>query len=123
MTKILISLILTANAYAFGTGKSATAEKEDIREVQQQLNKSGYPVGRINGTLNSDTQQAIKDFQASQGLSVTGQLDEQTKTALRNSLPKTQGPKAVPIRPTTKESNPQTYPTGIEPEADPVISQ
>jgi hypothetical protein len=49
-----------------------------IREVQQQLNAHGHQVGEINGQWNPQTEVAMRNFQRSQGIQVSGQLDEKT---------------------------------------------
>jgi len=51
---------------------------EQIRKVQQQLNKEGFHAGSVDGKWSSQTQNAIRNFQESKGLQVTGQLDERT---------------------------------------------
>jgi peptidoglycan hydrolase-like protein with peptidoglycan-binding domain len=51
---------------------------EQIRKVQQQLNKEGFHAGSVDGKWSSQTQSAIRNFQESKGLQVTGQLDERT---------------------------------------------
>ena len=51
---------------------------EQIREVQQQLNKEGFHAGSVDGKWNEDTQTAVRNFQQAKGLEATGQLDEKT---------------------------------------------
>lgn len=50
----------------------------NIRKVQQKLNKEGFHAGAVDGQWSSQTQSAIRNFQQSKGLKVTGQLDERT---------------------------------------------
>lgn len=55
---------------------------EQIRKVQQQLNKEGFHAGEVDGQWNSQTENAIKNFQGSKGIQATGQLDQQTLNEL-----------------------------------------
>jgi len=55
---------------------------DQIRELQQILNDKGYDVGMIDGVIGPGTEQAIRNFQQSEGLSVTGTPDKQTLQAL-----------------------------------------
>jgi sporulation protein YlmC with PRC-barrel domain len=51
---------------------------EQIRKIQQELNKKGFHAGQVDGKWSSETQTAIRNFQQTKGLKATGQLDEQT---------------------------------------------
>jgi lipid-binding SYLF domain-containing protein len=55
---------------------------EDVRKVQQALRTRGYDPGAINGMMSSETQAAIRQFQAANNLPVTGVLDERTQAEL-----------------------------------------
>jgi len=58
---------------------SATASSsEDIRKVQQSLNDKGYDAGPVDGVLGSRTRASIRQYQASEKLTVTGRLDAET---------------------------------------------
>jgi len=52
--------------------------KGDIAKAQERLNQKGYNVGTPDGIAGKKTRQAISQFQKVNGLSVTGQLDQQT---------------------------------------------
>lgn len=52
--------------------------KEQIIKVQTVLKRYDYYEGPIDGELNPDMRQAIKDFQEDEGLEKTGELDEET---------------------------------------------
>jgi hypothetical protein len=43
--------------------------------VQSELARSGYYTGQIDGVIGSGSRQAIREFQAKQGLPVTGRID------------------------------------------------
>jgi sporulation protein YlmC with PRC-barrel domain len=51
---------------------------DQIRKVQQQLNKEGFHAGQVNGQWTSETQSAIRNFQQTKGLPATGELDQRT---------------------------------------------
>lgn len=52
------------------------------REAQERLNALGYNVGTPDGSIGPRTAAAIRSFQSSKGLKVTGQLDAATLDAL-----------------------------------------
>ncbi|WP_404301084.1 peptidoglycan-binding protein [Alicycliphilus denitrificans] len=52
------------------------------REAQERLNALGYNVGTPDGSIGPRTVAAIRSFQSSKGLKVTGQLDAATLDAL-----------------------------------------
>ncbi len=56
-------------------------DPETIRQVQQQLSQKGHDVS-ADGMMGPKTQAALKKFQKQEGLQATGQLDQQTLTAL-----------------------------------------
>jgi peptidoglycan hydrolase-like protein with peptidoglycan-binding domain len=53
-----------------------------VREAQQALKDKGFDTGPIDGVMGPKTSAALKEFQESQGLKTTGQLDAQTRSAL-----------------------------------------
>lgn len=55
------------------TSLSAT----EIKLIQHQLNRLGYSVGKADGQLGSRTEKAIRRYQKSQAMSVTGQATSQ----------------------------------------------
>jgi peptidoglycan hydrolase-like protein with peptidoglycan-binding domain len=61
---------------------SANLSQAEIKQVQQALDQKGFKAGPADGKLGPETEQAIKQFQQKQGLQQTGQLDEQTLSAL-----------------------------------------
>jgi peptidoglycan hydrolase-like protein with peptidoglycan-binding domain len=71
-----------------GTGRmgsqqgSTRMSDADIKSVKEALKAKGLNPGPINGTMDSQTQQAIRDFQKTNNLRVTGEVDEQTAAKL-----------------------------------------
>jgi len=60
----------------------ANLSSSQIRQAQQALDQKGFNAGRADGKLGPETKQALQSFQQSQGLQVTGQLDQQTMAKL-----------------------------------------
>ncbi|HEX2385433.1 MAG TPA: peptidoglycan-binding domain-containing protein [Candidatus Binatia bacterium] len=58
------------------------ASSQEIATLQQALKDRGQDPGAVNGVMTPQTQQALKNFQAQQGLNATGTLDAQSRTAL-----------------------------------------
>jgi peptidoglycan hydrolase-like protein with peptidoglycan-binding domain len=59
-----------------------TLSREEARSVQEALRGKGFDPGPIDGQLGPRTAQAVRDFQKQEGLQVTGQLDDETRTRL-----------------------------------------
>ncbi|MGX7680599.1 peptidoglycan-binding domain-containing protein [Jatrophihabitans sp. DSM 45814] len=57
-----------------------------VASLQRQLAQLNYYEGPIDGTMNTQTQQAIEYLQRDAGLPQTGQLDSATQTALSAML-------------------------------------
>lgn len=53
-----------------------------VRSVQQSLSARGYDVGPVDGVWGPSTESALRQFQQSQGLPQTGDLDPRTLAAL-----------------------------------------
>lgn len=71
-----------------------------IRRYQEQLETAGFATGAEKGTMTPETEAAVRAYQESYGLPVTGILDEATQ----RSLVAAKTP--VPGRPTEGESVP-----------------
>ena len=61
---------------------SANLSQAEIKQAQEALDKKGFKAGSADGRMGPETEQAIKQFQQKQGLQQSGQLDEQTLSAL-----------------------------------------
>jgi hypothetical protein len=53
-----------------------------IGQAQERLKAAGFNPGSVDGVLGPRTREALRRYQASQGLSTTGILDEATRHAL-----------------------------------------
>jgi len=71
-------------AHAGSQGGMASEEHNPqvVRSVQEALKQKGYDVGTIDGQLGPNTQGALRQFQQAQGISQSGNLDQQTLSAL-----------------------------------------
>jgi hypothetical protein len=55
---------------------------EELAGIQSRLNNLGYPCGSPNGVMSADTIDAIEQFQGDQGLSIDGELSDETRSRL-----------------------------------------
>src|SRR5262245_29291775 len=71
---------------------------DDIKKAKEALKAKGLNPGPIDGTLDSKTQQALRDFQKANKLPVTGVLDAQTaeKLGVSSSMGKGSMPERAP---------------------------
>jgi peptidoglycan hydrolase-like protein with peptidoglycan-binding domain len=60
---------------------SLKLSQQDVREVQQALEKKGYKAGN-SSTLDDKTKDAIRSFQKDHNLPITGSIDERTSKEL-----------------------------------------
>jgi hypothetical protein len=63
---------------AGGSPTTPTANADQVKQVQEALKAKGHDPGPIDGTMGAETQEALRAFQKSQDLPVTGQLDSDT---------------------------------------------
>jgi len=77
-----------------------------VKEVQSALSSEGYEPGPIDGQLNGQTQEALKQAQRDKGLEETGQIDPQTLAALgMGDLGRSSGSSAALPESTDSESD------------------
>ena len=60
----------------------AGASTEDIRKLEQALQAKGYNPGPVDGIMDKQTQDALREFQKKNNLAVTGNVDKETATKL-----------------------------------------
>ena len=74
------------------SGVIAAALDWRIGQAQDRLKAAGFNPGPLDGVLGPRTKEALRRYQASQGLPATGELDEATRQALmRSDLSQTAG--------------------------------
>ncbi|HEY7553267.1 MAG TPA: peptidoglycan-binding domain-containing protein [Candidatus Binatia bacterium] len=56
--------------------------KDKVKEIQEALKTKGFDPGAADGVIGQKTNQAIREFQKSNNLQVTGRVDEKTASAL-----------------------------------------
>ena len=64
------------------SGSQLDNDQQVVREAQRALNDKGFSAGAVDGVMGPHTEQALRDFQQSQGLNATGNLDQPTLSAL-----------------------------------------
>jgi hypothetical protein len=80
-----------------GQNQQATAAgpvnltREQLQQAQTLLNEKGFNVGDVDGVLGPRTRRAVMAFQRQRGLEPSGQIDQQTATALGLSIASTSG--------------------------------
>jgi hypothetical protein len=63
----------------------------EVAQIQTALRNQGYTIV-ADGSFGAKTEEAVKAFQASKGLSVTGKVDSQTRNSLINNSVQTRFP-------------------------------
>ena len=62
--------------------KAAGLSHHDVSELQESLRDKGYYHGKVDGNLGPQTREAIRQYQKSENLPVTGHLDADTSGKL-----------------------------------------
>jgi peptidoglycan hydrolase-like protein with peptidoglycan-binding domain len=71
----------TASSMMESTSKMPMMSNQEIKSVQEALNKDGYKL-TADGIMGNHTMSAIKDFQKKNDLKVTGKPDSETLAKL-----------------------------------------
>jgi peptidoglycan hydrolase-like protein with peptidoglycan-binding domain len=77
ITKVTLTVALGVLGLGLASSASA-ASSEDNKKVQQSLIDKGYDAGPVDGVLGLRTRTALRQYQASEKLPVTGRLDADT---------------------------------------------
>jgi hypothetical protein len=67
---------------AGAVGAPVNLSRDQIRQAQIILKQKGFDVGDLDGKLGPRTRKALMAYQRQQGLQATGQMDQQTVSAL-----------------------------------------
>jgi hypothetical protein len=86
--------------------KGMVVSSDDIKKAKEALKAKGLNPGPIDGTLDSKTQQALRDFQKANKLPVTGVLDAQTAEKLGIGMEKGSMPRGAPSGSSLPKDNP-----------------
>ena len=73
--------LTTSSSPELGVGDSGAS----VLEVQQLLQRAGFPTGAVDGDFGPMTQAAVRRFQAAKGLPVDGVVGPRTWSALKSS--------------------------------------
>lgn len=71
---------------------SPKLQGEDVKKVQQGLSRKGFSPGPIHGEYDTQTSEAVREFQKRNKLMVTGNVGRATYFALLGYLPKSPWP-------------------------------
>lgn len=86
---------------------------QDVKNVQNRLTTLGYYAGKISGTYNAGTEEAVKAFQRKNKLTDDGVLGPVTRTVLFGQTPIYAVPTAVPVVTETPAPSVETIPEGV----------
>lgn len=79
---IALSILLAPSVMAAVPAPSSAAPADTTLRAQVLLDRAYFSPGEIDGAAGSNLRRALNGFQANRGLSVTGELDAATWTAL-----------------------------------------
>jgi len=86
---LAVAVIFAINIFVIALAQSASADLykkgstgETVSEIQRRLKNWGYYSGSVDGIYGSQTEKAVRYFQQKNGLSVDGQVGNQTLAAL-----------------------------------------
>jgi type VI secretion system secreted protein VgrG len=83
VASVTLTLLDTGETYVFAIGGPEPVDT--LVGAQQRLRGLGLYHGPLDGTLNRHMAHALEVFQAGQGLSVSGELDAATQSALKSA--------------------------------------
>lgn len=72
-----------------------TEDAEIVLDIEDELQRRGYVVGPVDGTLDTRSRAAVRTYQTDAGLAVTGQADDALLAHLRSSEVKAMPPTAI----------------------------
>lgn len=85
MVLFILGLLITPTKAAAPQEINSGSQGIDVWKVQKRLYELNLYDGQITGVANRTTIEAIRRFQQNRGLSVTGNVDEQTADKLMNA--------------------------------------
>jgi hypothetical protein len=71
-----------SNSNSLNKTTSTNTQKELIKKVQTALNDLGYNCGKVDGVIGKKTEEAIKQFQKDNNLTVDGKIGKEVKDTL-----------------------------------------
>lgn len=103
MKKSLMILFCLLICLMSASGVFAKGYNKDTHKAQKKLSALGYAPGPADGVMGHKTRKAVKKFQKSRGLKVTGVLDTNTLHRLLNLTSK------PAVRPAGKSNTPDKH--------------
>lgn len=81
---VLVAAIAVAvGVWRLAGGPEPALTAEELTELETLLSQLGFPPGLIDGTIDDDSDAAIRDFQVTAGLAVNGVPDRALLDELR----------------------------------------
>ena len=65
----------------------ADVSEADVQNIKEALSHEGFTPGPMNGELDTQTQQALRQFQRKNNLPATGAIDDRTAARLGVKIP------------------------------------
>lgn len=87
MKKFIASILIALMLFSCSSAVTLTrgSRGETVKKLQQALSEQGYSVGEVDGIYGAQTQEAVKQFQKDNGLTVDGIAGDKTLAALKIS--------------------------------------
>ena len=82
---LIVPLVAVAASSSGGNLPAAVDQllaRDMIQQAQLQLKVAGYNPGRADGIFDENTSDAVRKFQAANGIPVSGLLDEPTRRVI-----------------------------------------
>ncbi|RPJ61612.1 MAG: peptidoglycan-binding protein [Acidobacteria bacterium] len=88
MPFVLLAVMFLSSYAAVAAQASEEMSREEIRKAQQALKLEGFDPGPLDGIIGPLTRGAVRKFQRSNKIQVTGMLDPTTRDRLAQILVK-----------------------------------
>jgi peptidoglycan hydrolase-like protein with peptidoglycan-binding domain len=95
LTPVLLGFVLVALTAMQGAAQTSASpstvparesgDRAEVERVQKALKQMGHDPGPIDGVMGERTREALRAYQAKQGLGATGRLDDATLAKLGQS--------------------------------------
>lgn len=87
----VLALVFCLTVPALAALEDSPQDRQLIRQVQQKLNDEGFDAGPVDGILGPKTEAALERFQADNGLTQSGRLNQETLKKLDIEQSENQG--------------------------------
>jgi peptidoglycan hydrolase-like protein with peptidoglycan-binding domain len=77
-TRVIFTLLMTGMLGLSVIPLASAGDRGDIKKVQETLRDKGYYTASVDGRMGPQTREAIRQYQKSENLPVTGRLDGET---------------------------------------------